>query len=142
MEFMLGIVVFLVTITVLHFLFTLINRKANDAFDETLNGYEEINMSNLLAKQGLTAEQLLIVDAEVNSRGKNKVVLYLLWWFTGVLGGHRFYVGDIGTGIGILLLGWLTLFIWPLIDVFFIGRRLELYNSRIESDAILRVKAQ
>ena len=30
---------------------------------------------------------------------KSELVAFLLWWFLGYLGIHRFYVGKIGTGI-------------------------------------------
>ena len=42
----------------------------------------------------------------------------LLSAFLGGFGIDRFYIGDIGLGIGKLLLGWLTLGLWPLIDIF------------------------
>ena len=38
--------------------------------------------------------------------------------FLGGLGIDRFYVGDIGFGVGKLLLGWLTAGIWQIIDIF------------------------
>ena len=50
---------------------------------------------------------------------KSVGVAYLLWFFLGFVGGHRFYLGNIGTGIlyfftgGLFSIGWL-------IDVFLI----------------------
>lgn len=44
---------------------------------------------------------------------KSKFVAYLLWFFLGVFGAHRFYCGKIGTGIlwfftlGFFGIGWL-----------------------------------
>ena len=62
-----------------------------------------------------------------NNEKKNPTVAYLLWWFTGVLGGHRFYTGDIGIALGMLFtLGGLG--IWALIDVFLIGNRVKELN--------------
>jgi TM2 domain-containing membrane protein YozV len=50
---------------------------------------------------------------------KSNVVAFLLCFFLGVLGIHRFYVGKIGTGIlQIVTLGGLG--IWAFIDLIFI----------------------
>lgn len=38
--------------------------------------------------------------------------------FLGGLGVDRFMIGDMGLGIGKLLLGWATCGLWPLIDIF------------------------
>jgi len=47
---------------------------------------------------------------------KSRAVAAILGFFLGVLGVDRFYLGNIGLGVAKLLLGWLTLGIWPLID--------------------------
>lgn len=50
---------------------------------------------------------------------KNRLVAFLLCFFLGFLGIHRFYVGKIGTGIvQLLTLGGLG--IWALIDLIMI----------------------
>ena len=49
---------------------------------------------------------------------KSPMTTLLLSILLGGLGMDRFYIGDIGLGLGKLLLGWLTLGIWPLIDIF------------------------
>jgi TM2 domain-containing membrane protein YozV len=96
-------------------------------------------MSNLLAKQGMTAEQLTMVQAEVNNKAKSKGIAYALWWFTGIWGGHRFYSGDIGMGIGQLLtLGGLG--VWTLIDGFLIGQAIEKKNEQMELETINFIK--
>lgn len=38
--------------------------------------------------------------------------------FLGGFGIDRFMIGDIGLGVGKLLLGWITCGLWPLIDIF------------------------
>jgi len=96
--------------------------------------------ATLLAKQDLDAKQLTIVQAEMNKRQKSKGIAFACWWFLGVFGGHRFYAGDIGIGIGQLLtLGGLG--IWSLIDVFLISGVIERKNEAIEMEAINFVKA-
>ncbi|MDI3093661.1 NINE protein [Priestia megaterium] len=53
-------------------------------------------MNNLLAKKDLTAEQLAMVQSEMNKKGKSKGIAYALWFFLGGLGGHCYYAGNIG----------------------------------------------
>jgi len=66
------------------------------------------------------------VSVNVNMEGKNIVVAYLLWWFLGWAGVHRFYLGRVKTGFTQLLLtaiGYTTLIIfvgWFLIGIWFI----------------------
>jgi TM2 domain-containing membrane protein YozV len=64
---------------------------------------------------------------------KSVAVAYLLWLVFGLVGGHRFYLGDASSGVGmclLFLLGWvllaafvgaallLWLVIWVLLDAF------------------------
>lgn len=96
--------------------------------------------NNLLLKKDLSAEQLAMVQSEVNAKSKSKGIAYLLWWFTGGIGGHRYYAGDVGMGIGMTLtLGGFG--IWSLIDAFLIGKRIEQKNEELEYRFIQEVKA-
>lgn len=89
---------------------------------------------------GLTTEQQMLVEQRLINEKKSPVVAYLLWFFLGGLGAHRFYLGKTGSAIGMLalfILGWLTLFlyigilflivlgIWALIDAFLIPGMVE-----------------
>lgn len=52
---------------------------------------------------------------------KDVGVAYLLWFFLGGFGGHRFYIGRKGSAIGMIALnalGWLTVWIFGLGVVF------------------------
>lgn len=75
------------------------------------------------------------VSLEVNMEGKSLVVAYLLWWFLGWAGVHRFYLGRAGSGLAQLILfaigvvtalffvGYILLSIWAvwwLLDAFFV----------------------
>lgn len=97
-------------------------------------------MSNLAYKQGLTSQQLAMAESEYNSKKKSTTVAWLLWLFTGGLGGHRFYLGHTGYAVCLLLFGWMTLGLWPLIDAFFINKNLKKINEATELNIITRVK--
>lgn len=77
---------------------------------------------------------------------KSMLVAYLLWWFLGMFGGHRFYMGKIGSGLALLLIsvfsfllmavliGFVTIFIsftWWLIDAFLIPGMVRDWNNRL-----------
>lgn len=96
-------------------------------------------MDNLLLKKDLTAEQLAMVGSEVERKKKDKLIMYLLWFFTGGIGGHRYYLGDIGYAIAMTFtIGGLG--VWAIIDVFLIGKRLETKTAELEREAIMKVK--
>ena len=66
-------------------------------------------------------QEHLIFEAHRKSAGAT----YLLWFFLGLLGAHRFYLGRTGSGIAQLLLclsvvGIIPLAFWWLIDAFLI----------------------
>ena len=90
------------------------------------------------------AEQ--IVSVKVRMEGRSFVVAYLLWWFLGALGGHRFYLGRFKTAVTQLLLfsvgaitafvifGWILLFawfIWWALDSYFTYRMVIEENERL-----------
>lgn len=61
---------------------------------------------------------------------KKPVIAWLLWFFFGALGGHRFYLGDTGVALGMLFtLGGLG--VWALIDAFFINKRIAERNAQL-----------
>ena len=66
---------------------------------------------------------------------KSTGAAYVLWFFLGGFGAHRFYLGRTGSAVGQLLLlllgwipvglGWIALGIWWLIDAFLIPGIIE-----------------
>lgn len=79
-------------------------------------------------------QKQLLFEAQRKSTGAS----YLLWFFLGGLGAHRFYLGQTGTAITQLLLlllgwipiglGWLVLGIWWIVDAFLIPGMVEREN--------------
>jgi TM2 domain-containing membrane protein YozV len=77
---------------------------------------------------------------------KSGLVAYLLWFFVGMFGAHRFYLGSTGPAIAQLVItlvsivltfvlvgvfGLIAVGIWVLIDAFLIPGMLQRYNSRL-----------
>ncbi|HIW46282.1 MAG TPA: TM2 domain-containing protein [Candidatus Yaniella excrementigallinarum] len=78
------------------------------------------------------------MSAEYESAKKSQVVTWVLWVFTGGIGGHRYYLGDIGYAVAMTLVNWMTFGIWGLVDAFFINRRLRLKNRDIYNQTAYR----
>ncbi|WP_430786253.1 TM2 domain-containing protein [Actinoplanes sp. G11-F43] len=76
-------------------------------------------------------------EHEFASVRKDARTAYLLWFLTGIIGGHRFYLGDTGRSVAMLFtLGGLGL--WTLADVLFVGRRVRAVNSARRAEIMAR----
>jgi TM2 domain-containing membrane protein YozV len=84
--------------------------------------------------------------ARYQANAKSIVIAYLLWFFLGFLGVHRFYLGrvvsgvfmlalwGIGTGLVAILIGWLFLIpwaIWWFLDLFLIPGMTQSENNAV-----------
>lgn len=83
---------------------------------------------------------------QYDANKKSTLVAYLLWWFMGMFGAHRSYLGSTSGAAAILIItllsiplmlvviGCFTICIsaaWVLIDVFLIPGMTRAYNSRL-----------
>lgn len=90
---------------------------------------------NLHLKENLSQKELLILNSEMDKRKKSKGAAVALWFFTGGIGGHRYYMGDIGYAVGMTFtLGGLGF--WALLDIFFFLPRIDQINEQTERDII------
>jgi len=84
-------------------------------------------------RSATSSDAIALMNYENNK--KSKGVAYLLWFFFGWLGGHRFYLGQVGTAVtmliitiisiplafvGVGLIGFLVIGIWAIVDLFLI----------------------
>ncbi len=60
---------------------------------------------------------------------KDKLLAYVLWFFLGLLGAHRFYLGKWGTGLLWLLTGGIFGVGW-LLDLFLTSGMVDRVNAR------------
>ncbi len=82
----------------------------------------------LLFKNALSNAKDEAYDTLMAVPMKSSTKTLLLSLFLGGLGVDRFYVGDSGLGVAKLLLGWITLGIWPLIDIFLCHKQAKKKN--------------
>jgi hypothetical protein len=72
--------------------------------------------------------RVLRAESEYESVRKDPRVAYALWCVLGIIGGHRFYLGDTARSVAMLFtLGGLG--VWTLVDGLFVGRRVRAVNS-------------
>lgn len=82
---------------------------------------------------------------QYDANKKQVLVAYLFWFFLGMLGGHRFYIGLKGSGTAILLLTVLAVFltaaggllliiipaVWVLVDAILIPGMIQRHNNEL-----------
>src|SRR5690349_19270411 len=90
----------------------------------------------------------MLVEQKVANAQKSTGVAYLLWFFLGGFGGHRFYLGKTGTAVAqliITIVGFFTLIplivtgIWLLVDLFLIPAIIREHSEKVRRDARLEV---
>ena len=67
-----------------------------------------VKQNNIGLKENLDEKQLLILNSEMSRKNAKPIVAWLLWFFLGTCGGHSFYLGKIGKGLGYNALGGLS----------------------------------
>jgi TM2 domain-containing membrane protein YozV len=90
------------------------------------------------------AQTMMVYDATK----KSMLVSYVLWWFLGVFGAHRFYLGRTGTAVAMLaitllsipltlifigFLGFAVIGVWWIIDAFMIPAIVREQNLKLAS---------
>jgi TM2 domain-containing membrane protein YozV len=102
--------------------------------------------SNFAPQVSDTNQIARVVQAEAyaSSMRKDTGVAYLLWFFLGEFGAHRFYLGKTGSAVGMLLIfvisvplafifvgyfGFFALFVWWIVDAFLIPGWIRAHND-------------
>ncbi|MET3594662.1 TM2 domain-containing membrane protein YozV [Mesorhizobium shonense] len=94
----------------------------------------------------LSTQEQILIEQRVTNEAKSAGVAYLLWFFLGTLGAHRFYLARTGSAIAQLVMfifGWMTIFIgvgafllivlaiWVLADGFLIPGIIQRHKSNV-----------
>lgn len=80
----------------------------------------------------LSTAQLSLVEQRVANDGPSTGVAYLMWFFLGIVSGHRWYLGRPATAILQILTFFILIgFVWLLIDGFLIPGMIRTKNDAI-----------
>ncbi|RUU29768.1 TM2 domain-containing protein [Mesorhizobium sp. M6A.T.Ce.TU.016.01.1.1] len=94
---------------------------------------------------GLSTQQQILIEQRVANEAKSIGVAYVLWFFLGLLGAHRFYLGRKGSGAAMLALAVIGILsapvggtvllagvaIWALVDAFLIPGLVQAHKNDI-----------
>ncbi|CAH2714055.1 hypothetical protein BACCIP111895_01209 [Neobacillus rhizosphaerae] len=94
---------------------------------------------SIMKKQDLTSEDLQLLSSEMSKKQKSTGTTWLLWFFTGGFGGHRFYLGKTGTAVA-MLLTFGGLGIWTFIDLFLLNGMIKDTNETIENEILSEIR--
>lgn len=96
----------------------------------------------------LTLEERGYLENYITTHRKSPLVTWLLWFFLGIIGGHRMYMNRVGSGVAMFLLwwpGWLLLqipnVIWWLVDAFQINQWVKETEEKAQREAIDHIQA-
>ncbi|MFZ5719180.1 MAG: TM2 domain-containing protein [Pseudomonadota bacterium] len=91
---------------------------------------------------GLSTQQLQLVEQRVANDGPSTAVAYLLWFFLGIVSGHRFYLGRAGTAVLQILSYFILIgFIWWIVDAFLIPGMIREKKDQIRQRVQLELLA-
>lgn len=87
------------------------------------------------------AQAAVMAEGEFSARAKSTPLTYVLDVFLGTLGIHRFYLGEQGTGLAMLLItllsagvGLIVTLPWAIVDLFLIAGMVERANTKIRKE--------
>ncbi len=96
----------------------------------------------------LSTQEQILVEQRVTNDAKSTGAAYLLWFFFGGIGAHRFYLGQTASGVampGLLVVGFATLTmgvgffflallaIWAFVDLFLIPSMVAAHKNTMRS---------
>jgi len=81
--------------------------------------------------QGFNSEQRALFFAQAANHRKSKTVAFLLTFFLGGIGAHRYYLGSIGLGLLYTIFAWTFVpILIAFMELFLIGSYVDDYNRR------------
>jgi TM2 domain-containing membrane protein YozV len=88
---------------------------------------------------GMTEDQKKMFAIKYGEGKKDVLVYYLLWFFLGLIGAHKFYMGKVGLGVAYLFTGGFLAIGW-FIDLFAGANEVKKYNEQVAMKVKLILK--
>jgi TM2 domain-containing membrane protein YozV len=95
------------------------------------------------AYDGAVTQSTFMAQSAYDDAKKSVGIGYLLWFFFGVFGAHRFYLRQTGTAVAMLILsltvvGLVVTVVWELVDAFLIPGMTTRVNGGIKREVFGR----
>lgn len=99
-------------------------------------------MEEIVLMRGMNEMQVLMFQSEMGRRRKSVGVAFVLALLLGNVGGHRFYLGQVGLGVVYLLFS-LTFIpaVITLFELFVLSGRVRDYNAKQAQDVAMQIRA-
>ena len=91
-------------------------------------------MNSIKAQKQLTDRELIIFNSELDRKRKNTAIAYILYFFLGTIGGHKFYMGK-------PLAGFFYIVLLSLGFVFMLGGFASAFDTTATTDEVGSVLA-
>jgi TM2 domain-containing membrane protein YozV len=90
----------------------------------------------------LTTQDLILIEQRVTNDSKSVGLAYALWFFLGLVSGHRFYLGRAGSAVLQIVSYFLFFgFIWWLVDAFLIPGMVKKDRDELRKKLISEAEA-
>lgn len=97
----------------------------------------------------LTIEEQILLNQEVKMQSKNVIVAYIVWATTGIIGGHRYFMGKTGSAIAMTLIVLLTFGIgaiatatWAIVDAMYLYKWIQDEQQHNKEILLNKMKAK
>ena len=94
----------------------------------------------------LSTESRMLVEQRIANDGPSTGVTYLLWFFLGLIGIHRFYLGRTGSAVTRLILtltiiGMIVTWVWWFVDAFLTPEMIREKRDQLRNQLLLQAAA-
>ena len=97
----------------------------------------------------LSIEEQILINQETQMQSKNVIVAYVIWATTGIIGGHRYFMGKTGSAIAMTLIvvltfgiGAIVTAIWSIVDAMYLYKWIQDDQQHNKEILVNKMKAK